>query len=167
MRRAQSPAGATCAYPRESASGRSRRRWCGSCGRPSAGEGAIGVVAGSRRGEGRSREDRASGEHLDRVVGRRNRGGGGGANRLWEVGVAGVENPSAQIHGRTVDRSLGCWMGARLCKDWGTAPRSMAAVLARGGSLIGRELRSVSRNCLTFGFGAPAVEEKHRLSLFC
>ena len=95
----------------------------------------------------------------------RNREDEGDANRLLVAGAAEVETRNAQFLGTIVDRSQGYWTGAQVRKVWEaetTAPHLMAVVLALGGSSIGRELRSVSRNCLMHCFGAQGVEEKLR-----
>ena len=109
-----------------------------------------------------------SGRRVDWLTGARdrwNREDEGDANRLWVAEVAEVETRSAQVLGTTVDQSQGYWMGAQVRKVWEaetTAPHLMAAVLALGGSSIGHESRSVSRNCLTPFSGAQDVEEKLR-----
>ena len=110
----------------------------------------------------------ASGRRVDWLTeakDRWNREEEGDANRLWVAEVVEVETRSARVLGMTVDRSQGCWMGAQVRTVWEaetTAPHLMAAVLALGGSSIGHESRSVSRNCPRPFFGAQDVEEKLR-----
>ena len=134
------------------------------CGRPSAEEGAIGVV-GLERDGGRIEREMASDGRVDwlsRATGRRNREDEGGASRLLEAEVAEAETLSAQVPGMSVDRSQSCWMVAQEHK----IEEAGTTVPVLGGFLIGRGLRSVSRNCLRPWFGVQDVAEKLRRCLF-
>ena len=90
------------------------------CGRPSAEEGAIGVVALERDGRRIEREMASDGDGrvdwLSRATGRRNREDEGGANRLLGVEAAEAETRSAQVLGMSVDRSQSRWTVAQVHK---------------------------------------------------
>ena len=90
------------------------------------------------------------------------REGGGDARRLWGAELAEAESHGLQVLEMSVDRSQSCWVGAQAHKVWEaktTTPRLMAAVLALGGSWIGRGLQSVSKHYLTPCFDPPDGEE--------
>ena len=98
---AQSPVGATCVFPPASAFGLIRLCSCEICycGRPSAEEGAIGVV-GLERDGGRIEREMASDGRVDwlsRATGWRNREDEGGASRLLVAEAAEAETLSAQV----------------------------------------------------------------------